>query len=172
MPSIIMSGMLALRYAAILAIAVWSGGLLALGAIVAPAIFDVIALRQVPAGRVLAGAIFGEAFHRFHFVAYGCGAVLLLSLITRRVLGPRPRRFAVRFGLATLMLAATLYSGLVLTRAIDNIQQQVGANVAIASLDATDARRVEFGRLHAQSTLIQLVPLLGGVLLVFWELCD
>ena len=106
-----MSGMLALRYGAVLAIAVWAGGLLALGAIVAPAIFDVVALRQVPEGRVLAGAIFGEAFRRFHLVGYGCGAVLLLSLGIRAILGPRPRRFAVRFGIAALMLAASLYSG-------------------------------------------------------------
>ena len=167
-----MSGMLALRYAAVLAIAVWAGGLLALGAIVAPAIFDVVAVRQVANGRVLSGAIFGEIFRQFHLVAYGCGALVLLSLIIRRVLGPRPRRFAIRFGIATLMLAATLYSGLVLTPSIEHAQQQVGANVAVASLDASDPRRVEFGRLHAQSAMIQFVPLLGAVLLVFWELCD
>jgi hypothetical protein len=164
--------MLALRYAAVLAIAVWTGGLLALGAIVAPAVFDVVALRQVAEGRVLSGAIFGEAFRRFHLVAYGCGAVLLLSLVIRRILGPRPRRFAVRFGIATLMLAASLYSGLVISTSIATIQQQVGPGVAVVSLAASDPRRVEFGRLHAQSTLIQLVPLLGGALLVFWELRD
>jgi hypothetical protein len=164
--------MLALRYAAVLAIAAWAGGLLALGAIAAPAIFDVIALRHVTEGRVLAGAIFGEAFRRFHLIAYGCGAILLLSLIVRRILGPRPRRFAMRLGIATLMLAASLYSGLVISPAIAAIQQQVGPGVAVVSLDATDPRRVEFGRLHAQSTLIQLVPLLGGMLLVLWELYD
>lgn len=164
--------MLALRYAAILAIAVWAGGLLALGAIVAPAIFDVIAVRHVPEGRALAGAIFGEAFRRFHLVAYGCGGILLLSLVIRRVLGPRPRRFNIRFGIATVMLAASLYSGFVITTSIATIQQQVGPGVAVASLEATDPRRVEFGRLHAQSALIQFVPLLGAVLLVFWELCD
>jgi hypothetical protein len=172
MPSIIMSGMLALRYAAVLAIAVWAGGLLALGAIVAPAIFEVIALRHVAEGRVLSGAIFGEAFRRFHLVTYGCGGVLLLSLVIRRILGPRPRRFAVRFGIATLMLAASLYSGLVISPSIATIQQQVGPGVAVVSLDASDPRRLEFGRLHAQSTLIQLVPLLGGALLIFWELRD
>jgi hypothetical protein len=167
-----MSRMLALRYAAVLAIAVWIGGLLALGAIVAPAIFDVVALRNVPDGRVLSGAIFGEAFRRFHLVAYGCGAAILLSLLIRAVLGPRPRRFALRATLAVLALGTTLYSGLVLSRAIEDIQRQIGPGVAVASLQPTDPRRVEFGRLHAQSTLIHLVPLLGGVLLIFWELSD
>ena len=40
-----MMRMLVLRFATVLAIAVWIGGLLALGAVAAPAIFDVVALR-------------------------------------------------------------------------------------------------------------------------------
>ena len=38
--------MLALRYAGLLALTVWVGGLLVLGVIVAPAIFDVLAARR------------------------------------------------------------------------------------------------------------------------------
>ena len=51
--------MLALRYVSLLALVVWVGGLVALGAIAAPVTFDVIAARHVPEGRLLAGAIFG-----------------------------------------------------------------------------------------------------------------
>ena len=53
--------MLLLRYIALLALVVWVGGLVALGAIVAPATFDVMAARQVADGRLVAGAVFGEA---------------------------------------------------------------------------------------------------------------
>jgi Domain of unknown function (DUF4149) len=162
--------MVALRYAAVLAIAVWMGGLLALGTVAAPAIFDVVAAHHVADGRVLSGAIFGEAFRRFHLISYGCGGLLLLSLLVRAVLGPRPRRFWIRLGIAIMMLATTLYSGLVLTKSIEAIQREIGIGVAVASLPPADPRRVTFGRLHAQSTLLQLVPIVGGIVLIFWEL--
>jgi uncharacterized membrane protein len=61
--------MLALRYAALLAVAVWLGGLLVLGAIAAPSTFDVTAARHVSNDRILAGAIFGEMLKRFHKLA-------------------------------------------------------------------------------------------------------
>jgi hypothetical protein len=164
--------MLALRFAALLAIAVWIGGLFVLGAIAAPAIFDVTALRQIADSRVVAGAIFGEIFRRFHLVSYACGAVLVLSLCTRAVLGPRPRRFAVRLAIAVVMNAAALYSGFVLSPSIERVQHSVGVSVSIASLPDNDPRRVAFGRLHGRSTLLQLVPLVGGLVLIFWELRD
>jgi hypothetical protein len=164
--------MLALRFAAVAAIAVWIGGLLALGAIAAPAIFDVIAARGIPDARLVSGAIFGEVLRRFHVVAYGCGAVLLLTLVVRRVLGPRPRHFAFRFGLATVTLAAALYAGLVIQPGIVDLQRQIGSNVSASSLPPDDARRVAFGRLHGQSAMVQFVPIVGGLLLIFWELRD
>jgi len=164
--------MLVLRFATVLAIAVWIGGLLALGAVAAPAIFDVVALRQVPDDRLLAGAIFGDVLRRFHLVSYGCGALILMSLVTRAVLGPRPRRFSLRLTVATLMLAASLYSGMVLSSRIARVQHEIGVSTSPSSLPATDPRRLAFGRLHGQSTLIQLVPLIGGVVLMLFELKD
>jgi Domain of unknown function (DUF4149) len=164
--------MLVLRFATVLAIAVWIGGLLALGAVAAPTIFDVVALRQVPDDRLLAGAIFGEVLRRFHLVSYGCGALMLMSFVTRAVLGPRPRRFSLRLTVATLMLAASLYSGMVLSSRIARVQHEIGVSTSPSSLPATDPRRLEFGRLHGQSTLIQLVPLIGGVVLMLFELKD
>ena len=149
--------MLALRFAALVAIAVWIGGLLALGAVAAPAIFDVLAARGIADARLVSGAIFGEILRRFHLVAYVCGAALLLSLVIRRILGPRPRPFALRFGIATIMLGAALYAGLVLHRQIETLQRQIGVNVSASSLPPGDSRRVEFGRLHGRSALVQFV---------------
>ena len=65
--------MLALRFAALLALVVWVGGLIALGAVAAPAVFDVVAARQLPDGRLLAGAIFGEILRRFTASATSAG---------------------------------------------------------------------------------------------------
>jgi hypothetical protein len=164
--------MVVLRFATVLAITVWIGGLLAIGAIAAPAIFEVVSLRQVPDARMLSGAIVGEILRRFHLLAYGCGAVVFVALTARAVLGPRPKRFAIRLAIAAVMIAAAAYAGLVITSRIEHVQQQIGAGVAPSSLPAGDPRRVEFGRLHGQSTLIQLVPLLGGVVLLLFEIRD
>jgi hypothetical protein len=162
--------MLALRYVGLLALVLWVGGLLVLGAIAAPAIFDAIAARHVVDGRVLAGAIFGETLRRFHWLSYGCGAVLLASMILRAVLGPRPRRFAIRAAIAFIMLAASAYSGLVVSAQIAETQAAIGA--APSTLPDGDPRRARFGSLHALSTGLQGIPILGGLLLLFWELKD
>jgi glucose dehydrogenase len=117
---------------------------------------------------MLAGAIFGEILRRFHLITYAAGALLLATLILRRILGPAPRRFAWRAGLATLMLAASVYSGVVVAGDIAALQAEIGA--APSSLPDGDARRVRFGRLHGLSTALQLVPLLGGLMLIYWEI--
>jgi hypothetical protein len=153
-----------------LSLVAWVGGLVALGTIAAPATFDVVAARQLSDGRVLAGAIFGEILRRFHHVAYLCGVVVPLSLAARAVLGPRPRRFAMRLGLAMVMLAAMAYSGFVLSPRIEALQQATG--VSPTSLPQGDPRRVEFGRLHGLSAGVLLVPVLGGLLLLAFELKD
>jgi uncharacterized membrane protein len=157
-----------LRYFALLALVVWVGGLVALGAIAAPATFDVIAARQIPEGRLLAGAVFGEVLRRFFFVSCGAAVILFLSLTLRRILGPRPRHAGVRAGILVLMTAASLYAGIVVAGQIAALQATM--TVAPSSLPATDPRRVEFGRLHGLSSGLQLVPLVGGLALMFWEL--
>jgi hypothetical protein len=163
-------GMLTLRFAALAALTVWVGGILVLGAIAAPATFDVVAAREIPDGRVLAGAIFGEALRRFHLLSYGCGLFLFVTLLVRAVLGPRPERLAARLLLVIAMLVAAGYSGLVLTGEIEALRAEIG--VAPSSLPEADPRRATFGRLHALSTALQLIPVLGGLALMFFELKD
>jgi hypothetical protein len=160
--------MLALRYVALLTLVVWVGGLLALGGIAAPSTFDVLGARQIADARMLAGALVGEMLRRFQPIAYGAGVVLLLTLAARRILGPRPHRFAWRAGIALVMLLASAYAGVVVGGQIDTLQREIGA--APSSLPEGDARRVEFGRLHGLSTVLQIVPLLGGLALIFWEI--
>ena len=160
--------MLVLRYAALLALVVWVGGLVALGAIAAPAIFDVLAARQIADARVVSGAVFGEILRRFTLLSYAAGALILLTLVARRILGPRPHRFAWRFGIAAFMIAVSAYGGMVVASRIETLRASIG--VSPSSLPQGDARRVEFGRLHGISTALQIVPLLGGLLLIYWEI--
>ena len=161
--------MLALRFAAVLALVVWIGGLVTLGALAAPAAFEVLGARGAE-GRTLAGTVVGETLRRFNLVTYACAAVVLLSLTVRGVLGPRPRRFALRIGGLALMTAAALYAGLVVAPQVAHAQQSIGA--APSTLAPADPRRIEFGRLHARSVSVQLIPLLGGLALLLFELKD
>jgi hypothetical protein len=161
--------MLALRYAALLALVVWVGGLITLGAVVASTAFDVLGVTGA-AGRQQAGALFGEILRRFHLITYGCGGVILISLIARALLGPRPRRFAIRVSLAAVMLAASAWVGTVIAPEIGRMQRETGA--PLASLPSTDPRREAFERLHRLSSRLEFVPFLGGLALLFWELKD
>lgn len=160
--------MLSLRYAGMLALTLWVGGLLVLGGIAAPSIFDVVG--RLAGDRGLAGAIFGETLRRFHLLTYLCGFVLLGTLLLRGVLGPRPIMFALRLAVAFVMLLASAYSGVIVSGQISRAQAAIGG--APSSLPDGDPRRAAFGRLHALSTGLQLVPILGGLFLLFRELKD
>ena len=160
--------MFLLRYVALLALVVWVGGLFALGAIAAPAAFDVMAARQIADGRLLAGAVFGEILRRFFVVSSIAAGVIFLSLVMRRILGPKPRHFGWRAGILVLMVGAAVYAGVTVAGRIAALQSAM--KVAPSSLPESDPRRIEFGRLHATSSALQLLPLLGGLTLIFWEL--
>ena len=66
------------------------------------------------------------------------------------------------------MLGAAAYSGIAVSGRIGQLQREIG--VAPSSLPEGDARRAEFGRLHGLSTALQLVPVLGGLMLMYWEI--
>lgn len=161
--------MLALRYAALLALVVWVGGLIILGAVVAPSTFDVLGATGA-AGTHQAGTLFGEILRRFHLITYGCGAIVLISLITRAILGPRPRRFAIRLSIAAVMIAASAWVGVVVAPQIASAQREIGA--PMASLPQNDPRRETFERLHRLSSRLEMVPFFAGLALLFWELKD
>jgi hypothetical protein len=162
--------MLALRFAAVLGLVFWVGGLAVLGSIAAPALFDALGAARGPEGRALAGAAFGATLQRFQFASYICAGIILGSLVVRAVLGPRPRHFAARMILSVLMIAASAWTGFVLIPQIARAQLALGAPAL--SPGADDPRRQEFGRLHGMSTALQFVPLVGGLALLLFELKD
>src|SRR5262245_6489255 len=97
--------MRALRYVYVLALVVWLGGMIVVGAVVAPTTFQVLQASDPVSGRELGGAVFSAILERFHYIAYGAGALLLLTLATMALLGPRPKGLAARAALVTAMLA-------------------------------------------------------------------
>jgi len=159
--------MLALRYVYVLALVVWLGGMLLLGAVVAPTTFQVLQSAVPANGRELAGEVFGAILARFHYVAYAAGAVLLVTLGAMRVLGPRPPHVGVRAVIVALMLLSVLYSGMVVLRQIEAVQAEAGG--LPSRLPAGDERRARFDALHLLSTRLMLFNMVGGLVLLYWE---
>ena len=162
--------MLAVRYAYVLALVVWLGGMVLLGAVVAPATFQVLQASAPANGRELAGELFGTVLSRFHYVAYGAGATLLLTLFIMRVLGPKPHAFAARVLIVAVMIGVALYSGIVVLGSIDAIQAAAGGLPSRLAPD--DPRRIRFDELHELSTRLMMTNAVAALALLYWEARD
>jgi len=139
------------RWLHTIALSLWLGGLVAIGALVAPVAFHVTRILSLP--NAVAGDIVGGSLHLFNFVCYACGVLLLLS--NALLLPHADRRWAVAcLVTASLLLASALCLGLSITPSLD----------AARSL----GNMADFDRMHHQyeqiSTLFQF-PLL---LLLAW----
>ncbi len=115
------------------ALALWLGGLIAIGALVAPVAFQTVHINPALAGNPaaqanLAGGIVGGSLRRFNVVCLGCGGLLLLAdglLLARAGLGRRPRVWTALALLVTLALCASaLYLTFGLFPALDAAQGQ------------------------------------------------
>lgn len=157
-----------LRLLTVLVLAVWVGGLVALGAAAAPAIFDATA--DLENGRTVAGRLVEVVLGRFFQGAWGLAATLAALLGLRAAVGPRPRPFAVRLWLVLLMLLATATTQWYVAPAIREIRDSVAGPVA--GLPAGDARVATFGRLHGLSNGLMLLTVLSGTALLWLETRD
>jgi hypothetical protein len=99
---------------------VWLGGLVVLGAIVAPTVF-----RNVPDGRVAADAM-TLVFQRFDRLALGCCGALVVVELARAVLGKRKlaRLDLARIGLTLAAAGMALYEGLVISPRIAALHRE------------------------------------------------
>lgn len=155
-----------LRFAYLIALIVWMGGLVVLGS-AAPVVFTILSERAPESGRMLAGAVFGALLTRHHLVAYACGAIMLVSLLAMGLVGPRPRPYAPRYAVIGAMLLVTLIVDAVIGSRIAAMQAELG--VPVATLATDDVRRVVFNRWHGAANALMFATLLGGLVLVFWE---
>lgn len=142
----------------IIAITLWVGGMAALAFIAAPAIF------QSEPSREKAGKTFGLILKRFHFVAYACGAVILLAGALRW-LGSFNHHLGAsevtRYVIAVLMLALALYSGVGISRKLDGLRAEMPNGIDRTPKD--DPCRVQFNYLHRLSTTLMAFNLLLGL---------
>ena len=118
--------MIALRYVYVVALAIWVGGLITVGSVVAPSAFAVLEPEHIAAQQSLAATLIGEVLRRFHLVGYAAGALLLSTLLLMKVVGPRPTGFGVRLVMVTAMLAVSLVTGLWVNPQIASMRASVG----------------------------------------------
>jgi hypothetical protein len=159
--------MFALRFLYMLGLVVWLGGMVVLGAVVAPSTFQVLQAMQLDTGRELAGAVFGTSLARFAYVSYGAAGLMIVTLAIMAILGPRPRPFLIRGVVIAAMLAIAIYSGVIVANQIEAVQQEAGG--LPSRLPATDSRRLRFDSLHVLSERLMMVNVLGALVLLFWE---
>ena len=159
--------MFILRYVYMLALVVWLGGMIVLGAVVAPSTFQVLQMLEPESGRVLAGEVFGTSLARFSYVSYAAAGLMIITLTGMGVLGPRPRPFLLRGIIIAAMLGIALYAGVIVANQIAVVQQEAGGQPSL--LPASDPRRVRFDALHRLSERLMLVNVIGALALLFWE---
>jgi Domain of unknown function (DUF4149) len=85
-----------------LALCLWLGGLVAIGALVAPVAFGVLS-------RPEAGRVVGECFRRLNLIGFACGGVLLLALLLESAALPRAAT-GLRTARAALVIGAVALS--------------------------------------------------------------
>jgi uncharacterized membrane protein len=142
----------------IIAITIWVGGMAALAFVAAPAIF------QTASSREQAGRTFGLILQRFHPVMYACGSAILIAGLMRWAGAFNHHLYAseiTRYAIAALMLGLAFYSGLIISRKLDDLR--AGMSNGIDRTPKDDPRRVEFNRLHRLSTTLMAFNLLLGL---------
>lgn len=159
----------ALRFLSLIALAIWVGGLVALG-IAAPVIFGTLEAQDPVTGRELAGAAFGAVFAHFQSAAWMCGGLLLALLGIRAAVGPRPQRLALRLWTVLGMLAISIATTAVIIPRINRLRSE--STGPIAGLAAHDPRRASFNMLHGLSNGVMLVTLGAGLALLWFEASD
>jgi len=159
--------MVLLRYLYVVALVLWVGGLIVAGALVAPSVFGVLQAWNASEGRVLAGQVFGAVLLRLTWLSYAMGVIMFITLTLHRLLGARPPKYGIRVGIMGVMMAMMFAMGFYIIPQVNAIQAQVTGPVS--ALAESDARRVEFNRLHGLSNILFSITAIGGLALCWWE---
>jgi uncharacterized membrane protein len=128
-------------------LAAWLGASLLVAAVVAPAAFAVLPTRT------LAGALVGRVLPVIFWSGIALGVIIAL-LGSRMGLG--------RFGLASsvLLALASAAAQLIVSPRIEALRSSIGG--AVDALDATDPRRMAFGRMHGISVLLMGIGMIAA----------
>ena len=134
----------------LVALIVWLGEIVFFSFVVAPALF-----RTLPTAD--AGRAVGAVFPLYYRLGYVCGGALLLT--TLFLLGGAVSRgwWSVNAVLAAMMLAATLYAGVVVQPRASELRLQIHDTAAPPTV------KEEFDRLHRLAVQLNGAVLLCGI---------
>lgn len=129
---------------AVMALGLWAGGLIALGACAAPFVFE-----RTP--YPWSGHAMGAAFQRFDRIAIGCAVIVLGAEVVRTIVALRRRPARAlwarlrRYG-AIVLAAAAVYSGLRLTPEILRLHEAGERRLPGNALDVVHAQAELVGK--------------------------
>lgn len=144
-----------LKFFMMLALVLWIGAIVFFGAVVAPALFIILPTHD------LAGKVVTRTLANLHLIGIICGVVYLAcSMILGRVTRGSAQPFAPRHLAIVAMIVLTFIAQDVVGAKMNHLKDEMGVidNVAV-----TDARRVEFNRLHIWSTRMEECILVLGL---------
>lgn len=128
----------------LLALAAWLGGLIFFSFVVAPTVFSVLPTRD------LAGNVVNRSLGILHIMGLVCGVVFSAASMAYSYLhGGSAEPLAPRHILIYAMLVLTLVAQFGVAPKMAALRSNMGV---IDNVSQTDARRVEFNRLHHWST--------------------
>jgi hypothetical protein len=150
----------------LIGLAVWVGGILFFGTVVAPVAFGSVMpmLSDPTQGLKIAGTIVRVSILRLHGIGLVCGIILVLLCIIERTARLTWRSIAPQLALLAAMLALTAYSQFYVIPRMDSLRVQAGAAMDNPSL--TVPAKVDFNHLHRLSTRLEGIVLLCGLGLI------
>jgi uncharacterized membrane protein len=138
------------RWFYLMALIVWVGEVVFFSFVVAPSLFGVFS--KVDAGRAV-----GAILPTYYRLGYGCGVVLLVMGAILTATATERAWWSVSTGLAAVMLAATLYAGVVIQPRAAALRPQIHDPSAPAAV------KEEFDRLHRIAVQLNGAVLLAGI---------
>ena len=139
----------------LLSLALWIGGIVYFGAIVAPAVFAVLPTHD------LAGKVVTRTLANLHLIGIICGVVFLIcSMVYAYFAKGSAQLFAPRHIAVVAMIALTFIAQNAVGAKMNRLKDQMGV---IDNVPLTDPHRVEFNRLHVWSTRLEGCILVLGL---------
>ena len=148
---------LALHFFHTMALVLWLGGTVAIGAIVAP-----VAFRESPS-RALAGRIVGLSLQRFERIVIACIISLLVtSVLMAQLYGRWSAWYAIQYACIAMMSVSALATITVISPQMQRLRRALEG-----SADAED--RARFDRLHQLATMSMQFNLACGTVAVLFS---
>jgi uncharacterized membrane protein len=148
-----------LRFLMLLSLVVWLGGLIFFAFVVAPAAFAVLPTHH------LAGNVVNRSLSALHWMGIVSGLVFVGASMAHACLATgRLRPFSMPQLLVCLMVLLTLVSQFAISGRMAALRTEIGV---IDEVSPSDARRVQFNRLHHWSVRTETAVLVLGLAVLY-----